>query len=170
MKAAFLLTKLIVPEMVKQGKGSVVYVTSVGAYTPFHAIGSYCISKTALLGLTKTLAIELAQTGVRVNGIAPGIIKTKFSEYVSLISCLFLFSNETKVGFRYLFLVMEGWGPSVESCDENDTDEKVHRFIQSIDWTIDWLIGRLVDWSVDWLTSVHRMTGRKWVLPFMCIS
>ncbi|OWA50084.1 Dehydrogenase/reductase SDR family member 4 [Hypsibius exemplaris] len=82
VKSAFLLTKLLVPEMLKRGKGSVIYVSSIGAYASFNSIGTYCISKTALLGLTKTLAGELAETGVRVNGIAPGIIKTKFSEYI----------------------------------------------------------------------------------------
>ena len=46
-------------------------------------LGAYSISKTALLGLTKVLAIECAQMGVRVNCVAPGIIKTRFSEAVS---------------------------------------------------------------------------------------
>ena len=46
-------------------------------------LGPYCVSKTALLGLTKALASELAPNNIRVNCIAPGIIKTKFSSAVS---------------------------------------------------------------------------------------
>ena len=46
-------------------------------------IGAYSISKTALLGLTKALAPELANSNIRINCLAPGIIKTKFSKAVS---------------------------------------------------------------------------------------
>jgi len=50
----------------------------------------YSISKTALLGLTKVCANELACDGIRVNCVAPGIIRTKFSAAVCFI--IFLFS------------------------------------------------------------------------------
>lgn len=45
-------------------------------------LGPYNVSKTALLGLGKNLAIELAQSNIRVNCLAPGIIKTNFSRVV----------------------------------------------------------------------------------------
>lgn len=45
-------------------------------------LGPYNVSKTALLGLGKNLAIELAQSNIRVNCVAPGIIKTNFSQVV----------------------------------------------------------------------------------------
>ena len=48
-------------------------------------LGPYSVSKTALLGLTKVLSRELALKNIRVNGIAPGIIKTKFASAVSAI-------------------------------------------------------------------------------------
>lgn len=59
--------------------GSVVYVSSIGGYTPLPAIGAYSVSKTALLGLTKTLASETAYANIRVNCVCPGVIETKFS-------------------------------------------------------------------------------------------
>ncbi|XP_019570005.1 dehydrogenase/reductase SDR family member 4 isoform X1 [Rhinolophus sinicus] len=80
VKAAALLTKAVVPEMEKRGGGSVVIVASIAAYTPFPGLGPYNVSKTALLGLTKNLAIELAQRNIRVNCLAPGLIKTNFSQ------------------------------------------------------------------------------------------
>uniref|UniRef100_A0A3Q2PXD7 Dehydrogenase/reductase (SDR family) member 4 n=1 Tax=Fundulus heteroclitus TaxID=8078 RepID=A0A3Q2PXD7_FUNHE len=73
VKSAFLLTKLVVPHMEKRGGGNVIFVSSVAA------LGPYSVSKTALLGLTKALAPELAQSNIRVNCVAPGIIKTRFS-------------------------------------------------------------------------------------------
>ncbi|XP_073656734.1 dehydrogenase/reductase SDR family member 4-like isoform X2 [Tursiops truncatus] len=86
VKATALITKAVVPEMEKRGGGSVVIVASVGAYRPFPGLGPYNVSKTALLGLTKNLAVELAQSNIRVNCLAPGLIKTSFSrmEEISL--------------------------------------------------------------------------------------
>uniref|UniRef100_A0A8D2CKR8 Dehydrogenase/reductase 2 n=1 Tax=Sciurus vulgaris TaxID=55149 RepID=A0A8D2CKR8_SCIVU len=46
-------------------------------------LGAYNVSKTALLGLTKTLAVELAPKNIRVNCLVPGFIKTDFSQVVS---------------------------------------------------------------------------------------
>lgn len=51
--------------------------------TTIQVIGPYAVSKTALLGLTKALVHQLSPLNIRVNGIAPGIIKTRFSEAVS---------------------------------------------------------------------------------------
>uniref|UniRef100_UPI00398ED55C dehydrogenase/reductase SDR family member 4 n=1 Tax=Pristiophorus japonicus TaxID=55135 RepID=UPI00398ED55C len=79
VKAAFLLAKLVVPHMRRAGGGSIVLVGSAGGYTPMAAIGPYCVSKTALLGLTKVLAHELAAHNIRVNCLAPGVIRTRFS-------------------------------------------------------------------------------------------
>lgn len=52
------------------------------ACAPLQALGPYSVSKTALLGLTRALAPELAQSNIRVNCVAPGIIKTRFSSAV----------------------------------------------------------------------------------------
>lgn len=51
----------------------------MAAYSPFELIGAYSISKTALLGLAKALVNPCMEKGVRINTIAPGVIKTKFS-------------------------------------------------------------------------------------------
>ena len=51
---------------------SVVYISSYTAFNPSPPIAMYAVSKTALLGLTKALAEELGQDGIRVNCVAPG--------------------------------------------------------------------------------------------------
>lgn len=79
VKSAFLLTKLVVPHMSTRGGGNVVFVSSVAGYQPMQALGPYSVSKTALLGLTRALAPELAHSNIRVNCVAPGVIKTRFS-------------------------------------------------------------------------------------------
>ncbi|KAM8962044.1 dehydrogenase/reductase SDR family member 4-like [Pelodytes ibericus] len=79
VKATFLLVKLVVPKMQERGGGSIVIVSSVAGFTPFPSLGPYSVSKTALLGLTKALAPELSSLNIRVNCLAPGLIRTKFS-------------------------------------------------------------------------------------------
>jgi len=62
------------------GKGSsILFVSSVGGYNPRPPLGLYGVSKTTLIGLTKALAVELGPKGIRVNCLAPGTIKTRFS-------------------------------------------------------------------------------------------
>nr|XP_046184730.1 dehydrogenase/reductase SDR family member 4-like isoform X3 [Oncorhynchus gorbuscha] len=80
VKSAFLMTQLVVPHMEKRGGGSVVFVSSVAGYQPMQALGPYSVSKTALLGLTRAMAPELAQSHIWVNCVAPGVIKTPFSQ------------------------------------------------------------------------------------------
>jgi len=48
-------------------------------------LGAYSVSKTALLGLTKVVAMDLAENNIRVNCVAPGIVKTKFASAVCSI-------------------------------------------------------------------------------------
>jgi len=80
VKASFLLCKEAVPLLEKKGGGSIVMVSSVGAYEPFPLIAPYSVSKTALLGLVRALVHQLSEKNIRVNAIAPGVIKTKFSK------------------------------------------------------------------------------------------
>ncbi|KAK0041457.1 dehydrogenase/reductase SDR family member 4 [Biomphalaria pfeifferi] len=80
VKSTFMLCKEFVPEIEKRGSGSIIVVSSIAGYSPFEFIGAYSITKTALLGLVKTLSPELARMNIRINGIAPGIIDTKFSQ------------------------------------------------------------------------------------------
>lgn len=77
--ASAMMIKAVVPAMEKRGGGSVVIVSSVAGFVRFPSLGPYNVSKTALLGLTKNFAAELAPKNIRVNCLAPGLIKTRFS-------------------------------------------------------------------------------------------
>ncbi|XP_076811153.1 dehydrogenase/reductase SDR family member 4-like [Clavelina lepadiformis] len=79
VKSTFMFIQESVPMIEKRGKGSIVIVTSVGGYVPSELLGIYGVSKTALLGLVKALVPELCSKNIRVNGLAPGLIKTKMS-------------------------------------------------------------------------------------------
>lgn len=83
VKSAFLMTQEAVPHLEKSGNGNIVFVSSVAGYSPIDGIGAYSIMKTALLGINKALSQNLARKNIRVNAIAPGIIRTDFSKMLT---------------------------------------------------------------------------------------
>ena len=64
----------------KQTAGSIVFTSSITALDGNEAQLSYGSSKAALIGAMKTMALELGNSGIRVNAIAPGVIKTPMTE------------------------------------------------------------------------------------------
>jgi len=80
LKGPFFLTKLVSEEMKKRGYGKVVNLASVAGYRVMPGLGIYSISKAGVIMMTKVLAFELGSFGIRVNAIAPGLVKTKFSQ------------------------------------------------------------------------------------------
>lgn len=62
--------------MVRAGYGRIINIASLTSFVGFYRVAAYSASKAAVASLTKTLAIELAQTGVNVNAIAPGVFPT----------------------------------------------------------------------------------------------
>uniref|UniRef100_A0A1A9ZMI0 Dehydrogenase/reductase SDR family member 4 n=1 Tax=Glossina pallidipes TaxID=7398 RepID=A0A1A9ZMI0_GLOPL len=80
VKSSYLLAKEALPWLRKEKNSNIVFVSSIAGYDAFELLGAYSVSKTALIGLTKAAAKDLASEGIRVNCLAPGIIKTKFSK------------------------------------------------------------------------------------------
>jgi NAD(P)-dependent dehydrogenase (short-subunit alcohol dehydrogenase family) len=74
------LAKLCAESMKIRGGGSIINVASVAGRRPQPGMGIYCASKAAVLMLTEVLAVELAADRIRVNAIAPGFVKTRFSQ------------------------------------------------------------------------------------------
>ncbi|XP_045381160.1 dehydrogenase/reductase SDR family member 2, mitochondrial-like isoform X3 [Lemur catta] len=80
LKAPALLLSQLLPHM--ENRGAVILISSIAAYMPHVELGAYNVSKTALLGLTRTLALELAPRDIRVNCLVPGVIETDFSKVI----------------------------------------------------------------------------------------
>ena len=74
------LIAMVAPEMLEREEGSIIIVSSVGGLTSSTVIGAYNISKAADFQLARNLAAEFGPSNVRVNCIAPGLIKTDFAK------------------------------------------------------------------------------------------
>ena len=74
------LISMVVPQMIERKDGSIIIVSSVGGFKGSTTIGAYGISKAADLQLARNLAIEYGKHNIRVNCIAPGLIKTDFAK------------------------------------------------------------------------------------------
>lgn len=80
VKTAILLLQDAAPHL--QKGSSIVFISSIGGYSPPSAMAMYGVTKTALLGLTKALAAEMAPD-TRVNCVAPGFVPTNFASYIT---------------------------------------------------------------------------------------
>jgi NAD(P)-dependent dehydrogenase (short-subunit alcohol dehydrogenase family) len=73
------LITLVAPGMIARKDGSIIIISSIGGLRGSPVIGTYCISKAADMQLARNLAVELGPHNVRVNCIAPGLIRTNFA-------------------------------------------------------------------------------------------
>lgn len=76
LTASFVLTRLVVPGMKKAGRGSVLFMASMGSFIGMTNVVGYSAAKAGVLGMVHCLASELGPSGIRVNAIAPGWIDT----------------------------------------------------------------------------------------------
>ena len=83
MKGAFCTMKNIVPVMMKQKSGRIINISSVVGMVGNAGQVNYSASKAALIGMTKSLAKEVASRGILVNAVAPGFIATKMTDKLS---------------------------------------------------------------------------------------
>lgn len=78
VRGAFNLCKAFLPAMLERKSGNIINLASIGGVVGIKDRLAYCTTKFALVGLTKCLALDHAQDGVRVNCICPGRVETPF--------------------------------------------------------------------------------------------
>ncbi len=123
--SAVRLIKLLVPQMKNNGFGRIIQISTIGSTSPNKVMPHYYASKGALTNLTVSLAKELSNTGITVNTVSPGLIKTEELE---------MYYRE-KAGKK-------GWGETWEEIEEqivkHDFPNSIGRIAQKED------IGNLV--------------------------
>ena len=78
-KGAFWLCNMVLPQMAERGDGAVILISSIAGLRGSPRIGIYGLSKAAEIQLARNLAVEWGEHNIRVNCIAPGLIKTDFA-------------------------------------------------------------------------------------------
>ena len=80
LSAVFAISREVVKQMLKQGSGSIINISSMAAQYGLPKVIAYSASKTAIDGMTRAMAVELSPKGIRVNAIAPGFIITDMTD------------------------------------------------------------------------------------------
>lgn len=79
LEAVYMGTKLVAPQMVAQGSGRIISITSIQGFVSSGDCGAYNAAKGGIIAFTKSLAVELAPYGIAANAIAPGFMRTPMS-------------------------------------------------------------------------------------------
>jgi 3-oxoacyl-[acyl-carrier protein] reductase len=117
LKSAFLCCNAVIPSMKKKGWGRIINVTSIAARNGGGpGAGHYSTAKAGVLTLSKSLAKELAGTGILVNSVSPGVITTPYHDEYSTDESRKMFANNTplkregkpeEVAYPILFLASD---------------------------------------------------------------
>jgi len=81
--AAFHLCRTAVPSMIKKGGGSIIFISSAAGVRGVRNALAYAVVKGALPQFTRALAFETANDNIRVNCVSPGVIRTRFQDYLT---------------------------------------------------------------------------------------
>ena len=80
LRSTFQLCKLTLPAIAQRGGGSVIFISSIAGLHGSLALGAYGVSKAAEFSLARSLAVEWGRQHIRVNCIAPGLVRTDFAK------------------------------------------------------------------------------------------
>jgi 3-oxoacyl-[acyl-carrier protein] reductase len=104
--SVFFLCQAVLPIMVKQNNGKIINMSSIAGTQGFSELSGYVTSKAAIIGLTKSLAVEYAENNVQINALAPGFCKTSYFDNFS--------KNEELYDYTIERTPMKRWGESNE--------------------------------------------------------
>ena len=82
LRGAFLPTKEVAQQMIKQQQGTIIFISSIAGKIGFSYASSFSTAKAGIINLTKELALELAQHKIRVNCVVSGVLPTKIQNEI----------------------------------------------------------------------------------------
>jgi NAD(P)-dependent dehydrogenase (short-subunit alcohol dehydrogenase family) len=109
LKSVVSLCQEVLPYMVKNNGGKIINMSSIAGTLGFSDLSGYVMSKAAIIGLTKSLAVEFAGKNIQINALAPGFCKTSYFEKFQ--------ENTELYDFTLSRIPMNRWGSSKEVAD-----------------------------------------------------
>jgi NAD(P)-dependent dehydrogenase (short-subunit alcohol dehydrogenase family) len=109
LKSIVFLCQAVLPCMVENNSGKIINMSSIAGTLGFVNLSGYVMSKSAVVGLTKSLAVEFADKNIQINALAPGFCKTSYFENFQ--------SNTELYDFTLSKIPMNRWGESKEVAD-----------------------------------------------------
>jgi NAD(P)-dependent dehydrogenase (short-subunit alcohol dehydrogenase family) len=109
LKSVVSLCQKVLPHMVKNNGGKIINMSSIAGTLGFSDLSGYVMSKAAIIGLTKSLAVEFAGKNIQINTLAPGFCKTSYFEKFQ--------ENTELYDFTLSRIPMNRWGSSKEVAD-----------------------------------------------------
>ena len=83
LTASFLISKFVIKKMLKNKNGKIINITSIVGHTGNVGQANYAASKSGLIGMSKSLALEYGKKNIKVNCISPGFIKSEMTDKIS---------------------------------------------------------------------------------------
>lgn len=83
-KAPFMLSQAVAKYMKQRGKGCILFISSLAALLGMHNIEAYTVCKSGMIGLARSLTLDLAPYGIRVNSLNPGFVCTDMLKYTNI--------------------------------------------------------------------------------------
>lgn len=83
LKSIYLCSQAVAKHMIKKNHGKIINIASIAGIVGYIGGSAYCASKGGMITLTKELALELAQYKINVNAIAPGVIETPMTKFLT---------------------------------------------------------------------------------------
>ena len=109
LKSIVFLSQKVLPYMIEKNRGKIINMSSIAGTLGFANLSGYVMSKAAIVGLTKSLAVELSDKNIQVNALAPGFCKTSYFEKFQ--------ENTELYDFTLSRIPMNRWGSSKEVAD-----------------------------------------------------
>ena len=109
LKSVVFLSQKVLPYMIEKNRGKIINMSSIAGTLGFANLSGYVMSKAAIVGLTKSLAVEFSDKNIQVNALAPGFCKTSYFEKFQ--------ENTELYDFTLSRIPMNRWGSSKEVAD-----------------------------------------------------
>lgn len=106
VNSMFYLCQAVLPGMVQRSEGKIINMSSIAGTQGLAELSGYVTSKAAIIGLTKSLALEFAENNIQINALAPGFCKTSYFESFKQKRDLY--------GYTLERTPMRRWGESAE--------------------------------------------------------